>query len=403
MFNYVKNLQTERDNLTAAANNIAEVAAREERDVTETERATLTSMSERCATIDGQLTTFGAQIESQRAYAKLRLDLADADDREEPRTPERRSGGDGASLEVRGWGASFVESTEFRAYDGRGSSALVTVPGLFDTRAPIDTGGIGGLPRLPFTPNIPQPARTTPLLDAVGHMTSNSNLIEWLVDDQDYPDAAVVPEGQPKPESSFTLKTLTGTLQTYAHWKGITRQALANLPLIQSIVETQLRGGIYAKIEDDIATALGAATLETVDGSGGTLEAIRVALGTAQAAGFPNARSVLLNPADWAALDVDVMGATNNGPTAGSAFWGLSPIASNKVPAGTLYVGDVSQAITLFDQGQAAVFMSDSHADNFIRNVLVILAEVMALPLVTQPKALVEVTTTAAPGNGGGA
>jgi HK97 family phage major capsid protein len=394
MLTYLRNLQSERDTLTAAATGITETAAREERDVTDAERASIDTMSSRCAVIDDQLRTFGAQLESQRAYARLRQELDGGDDTAPRRDPAPRPV-EADTRGVRSWGELFIASNEFRAYDGVGSSGRVAVPGLF-TRAPIDTGGVGGLPVPPATVSVAQPSFTTPLLDAVGHVTTNSQVVQWLVDDGTYPPAQVVAEGALKPEAAFTLDMDTGTLKTYAHYKGITRQALANTPMIQSIVEGKLRGGIFAALEADIAAALAAATLTEVDGTGtgGVLGGIRSAIAEAQLAGYPNANTVLLNPADWGALDMAVFDATQDGPSRQTGFWGLRPVASAAVPVGTAYVGDLSSGVTVFDEGKAAVYMSDSHADYFIRNILVILAEVMALAMVTAPGALVRVTDT---------
>jgi HK97 family phage major capsid protein len=397
MLTYLRRLQAERDSLTQAATQLTETAATENRDVTDAERASITSMSERCASIDDQLRTFNAQLESQRAYAELRQALEPADD--ESRTPPTRAELAPRENHEPSWGRLFVESAEFRAYNGRGSSTPIHVPGLFERAAISITDGFG-LPPVPYTANIPQPSFTTPLLDAVGHITTNSNLIQWLVDDGVYPPAAVVPEGQPKPEADITVDMNTGTLQTYAHWKGITRQALANIPMIRSIVENQLRGGIATKLEADLVAALGAAVINEVPtdpAAGGMLGAIRVGIANVQLQGFPNANSVVLNPTDWAALDLAVFDSTNNGPTRQSGFWGLNPIPSPAVPAGTAYVGDLKIGATVFDEGTASVYMSDSHSDYFVRNTLVVLAEIMALAMVTQPAALARVTPFVGP------
>jgi HK97 family phage major capsid protein len=399
---YLRNLQNERDSLTAAATQITETAASESRDVTESERASIVTMGERCAVIDGQLETFGAQLDSQRHYAALRASLSERGADDEPpdrapvRAPER-------PVEARGWAALFTESPEFRSWRGSGSTGRVEVPGIF-TRAPIQMvpPSADGFPGLvdKFRWQNPQPLQTTPLLDACGNVTTNSNVVEWFDDEPPgYPLAQVVPEAQPKPEADFTIVPKTGTLQTYAHWKSITRQALSNIPMIQSIVENKLRGGIFAKLEADVIAALDAATLTTVDPSGtnGMLGAIRNALGEAQSQGFPNANTVVLNPMDWAGLDISVMIESVDGPRPQSQYWGLRVISSAQVPAGTAYVGDLNTGVTVFDQGTASVFMSDSHASNFISNILVILAETMALPLVTQAAALVKVEAPAGP------
>ena len=392
MITYLQKLRDERDSLSATSTGILESAAKEDRQVSETEKASVQQMATRCAEIDTELRTFSEQYEAQRAYAVLRDKLSDVDEAPK-RELAKRSNAEIETRDAGSWGKLFVDSDAFKTYDGHGSTPRVSVPGLF-TRAPIDTTGDWGFNKFPYVWNQPQPVTTTPLLDAVGKVSTNSLVVQWVSSGKPT-DAAVVAEGQPKPEADLTITTDTGALQTYAHWKGVTRQALADIPQIQSIIETQLRTGIFQKLEADIAAALAASTgaggitdLVTVAGTD-VLSALRSGIATVQSQGFPNANTVLCNPMDWADLDLAVMEKTNNGPNASSAFWGLKPIASAAIPANTYYVGDLSTAVTLFTMAQAAVYMSDSHSDFFVRNILVILAEVMALGLVTQPAALV--------------
>lgn len=396
MHTYLTRLRDERDSLSQSSSGILETAATENRGVTDTERAAIDNMATRCVSIDEELRTFSAQYESQRAYAQLRAAL---DSTEGDATPERRPQTRNAEPPTpSSWGELFVTSDAFRAYDGHGSTPRVDVPGLF-TRAAITSGSDYGYNSFPFVTKVAQPTETSPLLDAVGHIATNSLVVQWLNSDP-VPTAAVVAEEALKPEAAIDVTPATGTLQTYAHWKGITRQALANIPMIQSVVETQLRAGIYKKLEDDINTALLGASLTGVNyplngDAAAQLAAIRAGVGTVQAQGFPNANTVVLNPADWAALDVAVMQGGLGGPVNQNAFWGLRPVASAAITPGRYYVGDIKTAVSVFDMGSASVFMSDSHADYFIRNTLVILSEVLALVMVTQAGALVEVTESA--------
>ena len=50
--------------------------------------------------------------------------------------------------------------------------------------------------------------------------------------------------------------------------------------------------------------------------------------------------------------------------------------------------------MTLFTRGTAQVYLTDSHADNFIRNVLLLLAETRGLAVVGEPAAIAECTVT---------
>src|SRR5215472_16083362 len=129
MLTYLRRLTDERDSLTQSATDITERAAREERDVTDTERASLTTMQTRCAEIDTQLTEYNAQAESQRAYARLRDSLVDDDDGPPAGPPQSRRMQQRQAETPRGWGDLFVESDAFRNYVGAGSSARVELPG----------------------------------------------------------------------------------------------------------------------------------------------------------------------------------------------------------------------------------------------------------------------------------
>jgi len=390
---YLSRLTAERDSLTQAATDITERAARDERDVTDTERQSLAGMAARCGEIDAQLTEYSAQAQSQRAYATLRANLQPTEEEAPPRRElERRSG-----PELETWGEMFVRSAQFENYPGAGSSQRVDVPFDLEQRAAI---GMAAAPVPPFYWTPPQYMYQSPLLDVVGKVATSSNAVSY-VQFTPNPQAAapVAAEGALKAEAAMTATPVSVSLLTYAHWKEITRQALEDLPQIRSTVEGRLRQGLVKAIEDGIVAALIAATLPATTSStaagGNLLTAIRKGVGVVQAAGFANPNAVLLNPTDFAALDVAVMNNANTPPTVGSAFWGMRPIASAGQPAGTATVGDFSVGVTVFTRQTAQVYLTDSHADNFIRNVLLLLAETRALPTVPEPAALCECTVVA--------
>ena len=389
MLTYVQNLTNERESLTASATSLTEAAAGESRYLTDTELSSLQSWSERCAAIDSQLGTLDQQMQSQRAYAQLRsrLDATEA----EPETPRELQ----TRTPSNDWGELFVASQAFRDYDGRGSSGEVLLPGLFTRAAgdPITSGGFpGGLPPYYFTPSPWH--MTTPLLDVLGKIATSSGVVTWYEWPGTYPLAAVVPEGAAKPGTDIAPTPHTDSLDTYAHWQALSRQALEDIPMVQSVVTNALQGGVLAALEAAAATALAAAGLP-VTTNADLLAGIRIAVGNVQSRGYANPNAVLLNPADFAALDLAVMAATVNGPTRTGSVWGVPAIAVGAIPAGTAYVGDFSTAATLFARNQVSAFMTDSHQDFFIKNLLVILAEQRALVAVTQPLAAEKVTVDA--------
>jgi HK97 family phage major capsid protein len=394
MLTYLRRLTDERDSLTQSATDLTERAATDERDLSETEQTSLRGWQTRCGEIDAQLTEYNAQAESQRAYARLRDSLQHDD---EPTPPARRPM-QTRDAEPAGWGESFVSSDAFANYPGAGTSQRVEMAGVYEqraatldrmqTRAPVDTGDGIGVPYI-YTP--PVPNFPTPLLSVCGHITVLGNAVSWVQWTPEPPPAAgVVAEGALKPEMALTATPTSDTLDTIAHWKEITRQALEDIPQIRATVETRLRAGIFRKLEADIAVALAGAAIPPATGSaaGGDtlLGTIRTGLATVQGNGYtPNA--VLVNPMDAADIDLAIMSGTLLGPTQTAGLWGLRVVGVPDLPAGTAYVGDFQSAVTVFDRGTTAVYLSDSHADNFIRNVLLLLAEIRALATVPEPQA----------------
>lgn len=138
MITYLRRLVDERNSLTGLIQTTMERAAAEERDLSDTERTTITAQQERCAALDAQVAEHTAQAESARAWANLQERIAGTDPRDDApadRPPARRAVPDGPPS----WGEAFVNSPQFRGYEGHGSSGRVEVSGVFETRAPITT------------------------------------------------------------------------------------------------------------------------------------------------------------------------------------------------------------------------------------------------------------------------
>lgn len=396
MLTYAKRLVEERDHLTEMANTTAERAAAEDRDLTDTERASIQSWQERCTAIDAQLEEHRVAIDSQRSWSKLRAKLDDVD--VESALPARRNGNGNTPMEVRSWGALFTESEQFRSYGGRGTSDQVQMPGLFETRAAADPITLPDLPMVrPYVWEPPQPTFRNPLLEVIAREPVSVGSVEYFYfKPNPASPAPVVAEGAVKPPAEFEVEAKAAALQTYAHWKAITRQALEDYGRIRTIVEDKLRQGLFRALENAAATALTGNIDIPTEEAPNLLEAIRAGMAVVEGNGYtPNA--VALNPGDWAALDIAVLAATFNGPVLGRTFWGLTPVAVAAIPPGEAYVGDLEDGVTLFDRNVTNVFVSDSHADFFVRNQLVILAETRALVAVTEPLAMVKATGATTP------
>ena len=389
MLTYLQRLVDERLTLTEMSTRTAENAANEDRELTDTEKASLANWESRCAEIDPEIRNYNSQLESARAFADLTSQLGK--NREPATGLESRQR---SAIETTSWGQTFTDSDQFRSYSGRGQSGVVELTDFLphQQRAAIMTTDLA-IPSYVLPPRT-QNINIPPLLEVVDVVGVNAGVVEWVEITGD-PIAAVVPEGAAKPEAVLTFTPHNAPLDTLAHWTQITRQALEDASYIQSTIEGKLRRGITLAIATAINNALVAAAIPpaSVPLGGSLLEAIRVGIGVVQSNGYePNA--VLLNPADWASLDMSVMGGTLGGPTVGTTFWGLTPIASRLQPVGTATVGDFKAGVVWFDRNVSSVFISDSHADLFIKNTLVILAETRGKAAVPEPLALCEVAVS---------
>lgn len=401
MLTYLRRLVDERTKLTGLATQIADTAAGEDRDMTNVEIESVRSYQKRCDELDKLIEEHNSQVKSQRAYASLISGIGDSDEVHTGPAGPPAARNAAAPLSL---GRAFVESDAFRNYRGRGRSESVELPVL--TRAAADPIKLADLatitPPYVFSRDSSEPASV--LLTLVSTETVSGNAIQYMIWGPDTAMASVVPEGELKPPADLVMTSETTSLDTYAWWKALTRQALEDVPRIQSIIEQRLQAGITRALEKAVGDALTAATLATATAPAvpvgspipQLLANIRVGIGQVQALGY-TPTVVALNPADFALVDLGLLMATSAGPSTSGPYWGVRPVAVPGIPVGTAYVGDFATAITLFQRANAEVFLTDSHADFFLRNQLVILAEQRAKVAVVEPPAIVEVPSTATP------
>ena len=381
---YLDRLLDERVSATGVITNLHERAAADNRDLTEMERSEISRLQERCLQLDGLLTEHEAQSSSARAFAELQARIESSRERTDSRLATQTA--PGRQPEQRSAGQVVTESTSFQNYGGRGQMAPVEVTNFLgmEERAVILSTALAIQPFI-WSNTVRQPPM--PLLDVVNHVQVSSGVVEWVESGAD-PVAAVVAEGTAKPEATLTFTPKTATLDTIAHWVQITRQALSDAPYMRSLIEGKLRNGLARKVQADLVTLLNGAVLQNAVDANLTT-AIRKAIGVVEAQGY-NPNAVLLNPADFASIDVAAGTAAAKGPERTNSYWGLTPVAVPGLTAGVAIVGDFKEGVTLFDRGVADVFVTDSHASLFISNILVILAEGRFKSAITDPLALAE-------------
>lgn len=224
-----------------------------------------------------------------------------------------------------------------------------------------------------------------------------------------------------KPESGMTFAEKSNPVQTIAHWVPITRRAAADAPQLVQLINAFLVRGLGVKIEDGLLNGNGTspniagllnttnpyAGLQAIDISAKVLgdadytrwDALAEAASLVSVAteGMAQANAFLVNPADWfsgefmLSKDAD-KNYQNGGPFAasGGSPWGLRPVLTTAVAVGNQVVGDWREML-IGDRQQAQLFMTDSHADFFTRNILVMLGEQRLSCGVRMPQAFVNI------------
>jgi HK97 family phage major capsid protein len=292
------------------------------------------------------------------------------------------------AAEALSWGEMFTRSDQFSDYRGRGTSGRVNIetralPMSLATMAPAISKQKVQLE------NVEGPAPLLALIPVISVSSNGFDVVTWS---KTAGGATVVAEGSAKPSAEWAPVSSPITLDTVAVHTQMTRQLIEDEPAVRSKIDTELQREVLRALEASAAAQLVASTLPAVAGAT-LLESIRIGVGTVQAAGF-NPSAVLLNPADWATLDITVMGSTLIGPSVGSQFWGLRPVASVAQPAGTATVGDFSAGTERYSRSGVSLYITDSHASTFLSNVFTLLAETRSKTVVVRPAALCECTKT---------
>lgn len=278
-----------------------------------------------------------------------------------------------------------------------------------------DTSG-GALTTIDYKPFVTLPFRMLTLRDIITIGQTNSDLVEYPRITSQTNAAAPTAEATAtsgasgtKPESAVALEKVTAAVKTIAHWIPVTRRALADAAQIRTWIDQFLRYGFEEELEDQIIGGSGSGENFTgiTNTSGTTAQAwdtdllttTRKARTKVKVTGRATPNAYLLHPTDWESIDLLQDNEARyyfGGPRAiGNPFlWGLPVVESEGVTQGEGFCGDFKQVV-LWDREQAAITMSDSHSDFFIRNMIAILAEMRAAMGILRPAAIVEMDLTA--------
>lgn len=312
---------------------------------------------------------------------------------------------------VKSLGQRFLETEDFKAMQsGRAKSARMDVKGAIIN----DTGQNQPLVPADRRPGIIEPSRRRMTVrDLLIPGRTSSNLIEFAKElvftNNAGPQYQASPEASEniiKPESNITFELASSAVVTLAHWIPASKQVLADSPMLQSYIEGRLIYGLLLEEEDELLNGDGTSgklsglldagnfTAYNRTQTGDTkIDTLRRAITQVSLSDYM-ASALVINPEDWEDIELTKTsdGAyvfSNPAGGADSVIWRKPVVATQSIASGTFLVGAFDLAAQVFDREEAAIEVSRENSDNFVKNMVTILAEERLALAVYRPAALV--------------
>jgi HK97 family phage major capsid protein len=319
----------------------------------------------------------------------------------------RRPGGEGGGSN-KSIGQQFTESDQFKALQtaGERGRARMEVKATI-TSAITGAGGVGDAIRPDRLAGIvTPPERPMTVRDLIAPGRTSSNAVEYVVETGFTNSAAMVAEGALKPSSDLSFDLKTVNVRTLAHIFKVSRQALSDVPALQSYIDNRARYGIMYAEEAQLLLGDGtgqnllglipqatAFDMGLTVGADTRIDVIRKAILQVRIAEY-RASGIVMTPQDWAAIELTkdttaryiwANPTINNGQN----LWGIPVIDTNAMPSAHFMVGAFNIAAQVFDREQAAVEVATENEDDFVKNLCTIRAEERLALAVFRPQSFV--------------
>ncbi|MEG3177043.1 phage major capsid protein [Sphingomonas sp. RB3P16] len=317
----------------------------------------------------------------------------------------KRGGGDDNAPELKSLGHEVANHADIKAYAEGGSKGTIGI----SVKAITSANGSGG--------SLIRPDRQTDIVglqriglrirDLLTPGRTEGNAIEYAYQTARTNNAAGVAETAQKPESAYAWDVAAATVKTIAHWVPVSRQAMDDIPQLESLIDGELRFGLDDA--EDTELLLGDGTGQHLNGlytqatpyaapiviPGATrIDQLRLALLQVELADYaPD--GIVIHPTAWTGIELtkDAAGGyifANPQGLAGPILWGRPVVSTKRIGSGNFLTGAFKLAAQIFDRMETEVRISDQDRDNFIKNMLTVRAEKRLALVVRRPGALVK-------------
>lgn len=319
--------------------------------------------------------------------------------------------GAGGDVQHQTLGQQFVSSDEVKAFLGKTTPrgrVDMTVKAAITSLTTDADGSAGDLvqtTRLAGVLALPQRRMTVRDLISPGQMDGNA--LEYVKETGFTNNAGMVAETAKKPESTMKFDLVSTTAKVIAHFVKASRQILSDASQLQSLIDQRLRYGLAFKEEQQLLNGDGTgqnllgiipqatAYVAPFDPAGTEtgIDMIRLALLQAELAEYPSS-GIVMNPIDWARIELlkDTTGRYligNPQGTLGATLWNRPVVTTQAIEVDKFLAGAFKLGAQVFDRWQARVEVATENEDDFVKNMVTILAEERLALAVYRPEAFI--------------
>ena len=220
--------------------------------------------------------------------------------------------------------------------------------------------------------------------------------------------AAPVAEGAQKPESALQYEEVTLPVEKIATWIPVTEEQLEDVAQARSLINSRLVTMLTLAEEGQVVNGSGVSPnlvgllntpgIQTqAKGADAVADAVYKAMTKVRFTGFADPTAVILHPNDWQTIRLMktttgeyIWGAPSvNGP---ETVWGIRSVVTPAISEGTGFVGDFDLYSHIYRKMGVVLKATDSHNDNFTKNILVLLIEERLALVVFRSSAFCELT-----------
>ena len=340
------------------------------------------------------------------AMTKLNELRAQVEDIEQKAT--RKAGADEA--DHRSLGQQFVESKGFKdlaeSPSQRGKADMQLKATI--TLATTDTLGAAGdtVQVTRVAGIVAPPERRMTVRDLITPGRMDGNALEYVKETGFVNNAGMVAEAAAKPQSDLKFDLVSTTAKVVAHYVKASRQILSDSSMLASYIDGRLRYGLAFKEEQQLLNGDGTgqnllgiipqATAYAAPGgltSAQAMDQMRLAMLQAELAEYP-ATGHVMNPIDWTRIELlkDTTGRYIIGNPQGTTaprLWNLPVVATQAIAQDKFLTGAFKLGAQLFDRWLARVEVATENEDDFIKNLVTVLAEERLALAVYRPEAFI--------------